>query len=244
MTNESYLCINIATNSIRVLEKDAAGKVIRWGILERDGLAFHSSIRPIDPADAAVALRQLLDQMKVSAGLAVFSVPSFYVFTAVSDIVDPKLIPAVPGAYRLEAKQLKDDRYFIIAWPTEIVEKYREICRLAGLRLENLELESSAIAERLEGVSRRTLVVDTDRRLTTFSVVDGGRVEYIFHTDFGDASVAANVIMNKTKEIAGKKSVRDVLFSNSVFNIANGLQKVSQQTSDDYSGRGGVRSAY
>ncbi len=250
--DESYLCIDIATNSIRVLEKGANGNILRWGILERNGRVFHSSIQPLDPGDAADALRQLLDKMGIlrqaqdlaTVRSAIFSVPSFCVFTATSDIVDPNLVPAVPGAYKLEASKLSNGRYFLVAVPEDITEKYQEICRLTGLRLERLEPESAAIARGFSKKPGRVMVVDVDHRLTTFTIIHGGAVEYVSHTDFGGASEALNVIMDKTREIAEKKSVRNVLFSNSVFNVVYGLQKVSQQAFNQHGRSGSIRSAY
>lgn len=229
--DESYLCIDIGTSSIKALEKDASGKVLRWGILERRAKPFHSSIQPIDVDDASEVLASLLSRMGVEARSAVMSLPSFYVFTAIADVVDPKLIPAIPSTYRLEAVRLDDGRYFISAIPKEITEKYEEIATACGLRLDRLELESSAIAHRFRNNTQRNLIVDIGSRSTTFSVAHNGSPEYIFHSDFGGASQALDVIMNKTREIAEKQGINQVLFSNSVFNIANGLQKVSTQTS-------------
>lgn len=231
---ESYLCIDIGTSSIKVLEKDDSGKVLRWGILERPAKPFHSSIQPIDVQDAAGALRDLLLKTGASARSAIMSLPSFYVFTVIANIVDPKLIPANPATYRLEARRLDDGRYFIVAIPKEVSEKYEEIARLCGLNFSGLELESSAIARRFKNNSARRLIVDLGSRSTTFSVTRGGEVEYIFHTDFGGASHALDVIMNKTREIAKEHGVARIIFSNSVFNIANGLQKISSPAFNDY----------
>ncbi|MDO8466558.1 MAG: hypothetical protein Q7S83_00225 [bacterium] len=246
MLDESYLCIDIGTSSIKVLEKNAFGKVLSWGILERPSKSFHSSIRPIDAEDAAGALTNLLSCMGVSTQSAVMSLPSFYVFTVIADVVDPKFIPANPATYRLEATQLDDGRYFIVAIPKEVSEKYEAIADLCALRLVRLELESSAIAHRFQNDLGRKLVVDIGSRSTTFSVVRNGSVEYVFHSDFGGASQALDgvpyiksyvwdVIMNKTREIAEKQKIEQALFSNSVFNIANGLQKISSQAFNGHS---------
>ena len=217
---------------MKALEKDATGKVLRWGILERPAKPFHSSIRPIDVKDAAESLTNLLSSMGVKARSAVMSLPSFYVFTAIADVVDPQFIPANPATYKLEAFRLSDGRYFMVAIPKEVSEKYEKIARSCGLRLGRLELESLAIARRFENDPERKLVVDMGSRATTFSVTKNGSVEYIFHTDFGGASHALDVIMNKTREIAEKKKTEQVLFSNSAFNIVNGLQKVSSRAAD------------
>lgn len=242
--DEPYLCIDIGTSSIKALEKDVDGHVLRWGILERASKPFHASIQPIDVNDAAGAISELLSQMGTQSRVVVMSLPSFYVFTATVDRVDPKLIPANPATYKLEAFQLSDGRYFVMAIPKDVAEKYREIAEACGLRLERLELESSAIARRFHDDPARKLVVDVGGRSTTFSVERSGQVEYIFHSDFGDSSQALNVIMNKTREIAEKRRVEQVLFSNSIFNIANGLQKVSSYSADDNGGPRGIRSSY
>ncbi|TSC82706.1 MAG: hypothetical protein G01um101419_491, partial [Parcubacteria group bacterium Gr01-1014_19] len=168
MADDSYLCIDIGTNSIRVLEKDSLGRVSQWGILERSDRVFHSSIQPMRPEDVALSLRRLLAKMPVGSGEAVMSVAPFYVFTVVSDTVDPLLIPACSGAYKIQGVYLRDGRYFFGAIPRDIARVYQEVADLAGLSLLRLELASFALAEQFKGVKGKILIVDSDHRCTTY----------------------------------------------------------------------------
>ncbi len=186
------------------------------------------------PEDVALSLRRLLAKMPVGSGEAVMSVAPFYVFTVVSDTVDPLLIPACSGAYKIQGVYLRDGRYFFGAIPRDIARVYQEVADLAGLSLLRLELASFALAEQFKGVKGKILIVDSDHRCTTYTEVSDGVINYIFRSDFGSDSGTADVIMNKAKEIAATRGIDRLVLSNSVFNIANGLQKVSQQTADGH----------
>ena len=181
------------------------------------------------PEDVASALSDLLATMAVRSREAVMSVAPFYVFTVVGNTIDPGSIPARPGAYKLQGAYLKDGRYFFTAIPRDIELAYQQIAESAGLRLLRLEPTSFALAGQFHDRRGKVLVVDEDQRCTTYIEISNGRVDYVFHSDFGYDYGAADVIMNKAKEIAATRGINQLVFSNSVFNIANGLQKVSQQ---------------
>ena len=227
------------------MEKDSLGKVLQWGILERSGRVFHSTIQPMRPDDVSPLLERLLAEMFVQSREVVMSVAPFYVFTVVSDTIDPALIPARPGAYKIQGVYLKDGRYFFGAIPRDVEKAYREVARLVGLRLIRLELASFALADQFQEKRGKILIVDSDHRCTTYTEIKDGVISYIFRTDLGSDSGVADgaphitpyvwgVIMNTAKEIAATRGIDQLILSNSVFNIANGLQKVSQQITDRY----------
>ncbi len=216
------------------MEKDSLGKVLQWGILERSGRVLHSTIQPMRPVDVSLLLGRLLAEMSVQSRGAVMSVAPFYVFTVVSDTIDPLLVPARPGAYKIQGVYLKDGRYFFGAIPRDVQRLYKEVADLAGLRLVRLELASFALADQFQKKRGKMLIVDSDHRCTTYTEIKDGVISYIFRTDLGSDSGVEGVIMNTAKEIAATRGIDQLILSNSVFNIANGLQKVSQQITDRY----------
>ena len=150
--DDSYLCIDIGTSSIKAVEKDAGGRTVRWGILERRGGSFHTNIQPLDVADAARHLKILIEKMYLGAlGIkapieAVASVPAFLLLFAIADVPDSHRIPAAPETFRAFGVQLESGKYLLIGLPDEITEKYVKIFTLAGLELVHMESESAALA--------------------------------------------------------------------------------------------------
>lgn len=230
--DENYLCIDIGTNSIRALEKEAGGRVARWGALEIEE-AIHSAIKPIDPGSTALLLDQVLKKMNTGSRDAVFAVPSFCVFTALANEIDPGLIPAHPKTYFLKAYPTRDGRYFLTAVPKEVIARYKILAKLSGLNFLGWETESFSLARQFRKIGGKTLIVDPDTRSTTFTIVDRGEVSYLFRSDFGFSledqlrGSVGDVIMNIAKEISQNRGADRILISNSVFNVPNGLQKIS-----------------
>lgn len=222
---ENYLFVDIGTGSIKALEKDAAGNVLRWGLLERRSRPFHATIQPLDEIDTARHLELLLEKMGATAVAAVASVPLFSVFTAIAGAADPLFIPAAAGTFQLASVKLADNLYFLYAAPNDIIEKYRRIFESAGLDLKKLELESVALANRFAG-SERILIVDAGHRFTTFTVAERGKPLFVSGTDFAAASGTANVIIERTNEIARRHPVKRIVSSggrDGAFDVVLGL---------------------
>lgn len=197
-----YLAVDIGTSSIKIIEKDDQGTAIRWGILARKNKPFHTSIQRIDIEDVARNLKQLLFSMGTTATSAVAAIPAFLAFTLVAEAPEDKYIPAVSGTFTMSVVPLSVGRYFLAAIPNRIAEIYSEIFYQAGLRLEKIQLESSALAQHFSMKEQSILVVDIGDRSTTFTVAANGLVQYIAQTDFAMASNSPNVIMERAKKIA------------------------------------------
>ncbi len=208
---DTYLCVDIGTSSIKVLEKTGNGTAVRWGILERRGRPFHTIIQPLDIDDAARNLILLLKTMGTSASDAVASVPGFLALKAIAEVPAPGFIPAPAGTFAMSAVRMDDGKYFLAAIPNAVAEKYAEMFNRAGLRLNAVTLESSALAKELGNGADRTLIVDVGDRATTFTVARDGLVEYFAHTDFAAASGAPNVIMEKAEKIASDFRIKGIV---------------------------------
>lgn len=222
----SYFCVDIGTNSIRAIERSPDGTVLRWGVLERS-IPFHMNISKITAGDAGPALSELVGRIGGESMEAIAIIPSFYFFTTVVDSPDPGYIPAEISTYKIRSFLLPDGRYFLAAIPKDVIEEYKKTFVAAGLKLTDWEMESIELAKNFSAVSKRAVIINSDERSTTYVVADKGVPEFVYHSDFSMSSGAPDVIMNKAREIALKKGVKTIFFSNSIFNGINGLQKVS-----------------
>lgn len=220
--NEAYIAIDIGTSSIKILEKNADGGVLRWGILERRGKPFHTSISPLDEKDATRHLKMLLEKMGATAAEAVASLPAFLVFTAIAEAADPKFIPAPPETFKLDAYPIDDFQFFLVATPKDVVEKYEKIFDGAGLKLEKLELESLSLAKTLGNSSEPTLIMDVGDRSTTLTVAQNGKPVFLEQTDFAASSGAPGVILDKVRKISAQRGIKNIIVP-PPFAILNGL---------------------
>lgn len=206
-----YLCVDIGTSSIKAVEKDENGQVIRWGILERRGNPFHTSIQPIKIEDAAPNLARLVSAMGATATKAVASIPAFLAITSVAEAPDPKYVPAAPGTFSMSAVPV-NEKFFLAAIPNAVGEMYADIFARAGLALDRITLESAALAAALGTEAMPVLIIDVGDRSTTFTVAQDGSVKYIEQTDFALASHAPDVIISKAEKIAANfKTKKNVL---------------------------------
>lgn len=220
--NKSYLCIDIGTVSIKAAEKDFSGRILKGGSLKRLDRPFHTNILSLDEAGTIQCLKALLTRMESGTYLAVASLPAFYAFTTVAPILDPKYIPAQPAIYKMDAIRLEDGKYFLVAIPREIIEKYKRIFKAVGLKLVRLELESFALA-RTHGLSSEpSIIIDVGERSTTFTIAKNGRAELISQTDFSLASQAPNVILEKARNLALSRNIRNVIKARN-FSVVDGL---------------------
>jgi hypothetical protein len=200
---------------MKVVEKDAAGRTVRWGILERRGRPFHTNIQPLDAADAARHLKMLIEKMGSRAKEAVASVPAFLLLFAIADAPDSRWIPAAPGTFRAYGTPLGNGKYWLTGLPDEITEKYARICAAVGLDLVHLESESLALARVFGKSGEPVLIVDIGDRFTTFTVARGSQPVLVRRSDFGAASDARDVIPHIPRRSgdseAAPRYVRDVI---------------------------------
>ncbi len=208
--SEGYLAVDIGTSSIKAVEKSADGAVLRWGILERRNKPFHTGITRMDPADVSKNLADLIAAMGATTRRAVASVPAFLAITVTAEAPDAKYVPASAGTFAFSSAQL-GEKYFLAAIPNAVAELYSAIFFKAGLLLESVTLESSAVAAHLGKAIELTLIVDIGDRSTTFTVASEGVARYVAQTDFAVASNAPNVIMEKAKKIAADFNISNTV---------------------------------
>jgi type IV pilus assembly protein PilM len=77
----------------------------------------------------------------------------------------------------------------VIAFPNEIIQKYKNIFRMSGLTLNAIETEAFSFVRALMKPSAlSTLFMDIGAESTTFAVAEGMNLEYLGQTDYGGVS--------------------------------------------------------
>lgn len=221
-----YLAVDIGTNSIKILEKDDTGKVLKWGRLERKQ-PFQTNITPLDEKAAVYFSKSLLELMKAESGEAVVVLPDFLFYTMIADDPDIRQIPAAPETFHFQAFALPSlagqaGKFLLVAIPKDIVEKYIGVFSGLGIKIRSIELQGFVLARVFGKSQNPTLVVDIGERRTSFVVAKDGFPNFIARTDFGMASKAPDVIMNKVKEIAGAYDVKNIFYT-CPLDIVNGI---------------------
>ena len=165
------------------------GTLEGYGYLERINNAIQTSNLKMMEKDVVQLLVLLLRQLKIETKDAVASIPSFSAFTTLLDI--PQMTKAETDQaveYQAQAyvpvpisdvvldytvvNQYEDDRgvkkqqIFLVSVQKEIVKRYQEIFRSAGLNLKVLEIEGLSLARVLtSGDPTTTLIIDIGGRL-------------------------------------------------------------------------------
>lgn len=205
-----------------------------YGHLERINNAIQTSSLKIVESDVAELIRQLLKKGNFKTKEAVASIPPFAAFVSLLQL--PQMSKEeVVSAMGYQVKQyvplpasevtfdwfkvgeVQDNDGFVkqqillISVPNEIISKYRNIFKRAGLELKSLELESLSLIRALSlSDPTPTLIIDIGARSTNLAVVDQGALKYNYQTDFAGASLtqalAGGLGINIKRAEAIKKS--------------------------------------
>ncbi len=195
--------------------KGDALSLLNYGLLESQDYLNHpnraiqTSSLKISEREGTEMLKTLVGEMRPKTRLAVATIPAFASFETLIDM--PLLSPAETAkAVEFQAPQyiplpigevavdwLKVDefqtenrekyqRIFLIGIPKDILERYKAICRNAGLRLTALELDGIAMARSLlVKEPEPTLLIDLGAVASDIFVVKEGKLLYASQTDYG-----------------------------------------------------------
>lgn len=195
------LGIDIGTASIKAVELER-GKPFKLNnyvqyYTETEEGAFHYSSLKMQDAEVVSILKRMLEGAEIAERKASFSLPLFSSFSTLMSLPRMKE-EALANAVRFEARKFvpvpmnevhfdwtvvehlstpQEYRVLMVAVPTEIIQKYRNIATAAGLEVQNLELESFSAARSLVGSDARpTMLLDIGARTTNVSIVERGVV--------------------------------------------------------------------
>lgn len=193
------------------------GTLEGYGYMDRTNNAIQTSNLKMMDRDVVRLLDLLMKQLKIETKDAVASLPSFSVFTTLLDIPDmPKDETAQAVEYQAQAyvpvpisevvldftpvNKYEDDRgvkrqqIFLVSVPKDVVAKYQNIFKAAGLNLKALEIEGLSFARiATSGDPTMTLLIDIGGRSSTIGVASSGFIRYNTQVDYAGGSLTQAV---------------------------------------------------
>jgi len=207
---------------VEVRKTSTLPKLINYGILrsnthlDRPNSAIQSSALKIVEKETAELLKILIKEAGFKAREAVASIPVFSAFITLLEM--PQMPEAdVAKAMAFQIKQhiplpvsevaidwLKvgdketeggiKQQILLISIPKEIIKRYQNIFKLAGLRLKALEIESLSLARALVGSSSApTLIVDIGACSTNIAAIDQGFLKLNVFSDIAGSSLTTAI---------------------------------------------------
>ncbi len=197
-----------------IAKKGVKFKLLNYGILttkeylEHPNEIIQTSSLEIVEEKAAELLRILLNEVKPKSKTVVASLPAFSSFITLLDMPLMKkeeteksvafqarqYIPLPINQVSIDWIKVEEfegerggrfQRVLLIGIPNSIIKKYKNIFKIAGLRLVALEVESLALVRALGNLADPTLVIDIGGEATNIAVTEDGILKYAFSSDYG-----------------------------------------------------------
>lgn len=237
--------IGTASVKIVEIEKSGSNlpKLKNYGILktnthlERPNSALQTSALKIAEKETAEFLKILVKKTGLKASEAIASIPSFAVFINVLEI------PQMPEAdiVKTMSFQIKQhiplpisevaidwlkvgeretnegikQQILLISIPNEIIKRYQNIFKMAGLKLKALEVESLSLARALVGnVLEPVLIIDIGACSTNIAVIDEGHLKFSAFSDIAGSSLTSAIAnglginVKRAEEIKKQKGLK------------------------------------
>ncbi|MDO8443067.1 MAG: type IV pilus assembly protein PilM [bacterium] len=188
-----------------------------YGHLERPNNAIQTSSLKMLENETVELLKLMVRHTKSSSRNAIASLPSFSAFTTLLEM------PLMPDGdttkiMGFQAKQYiplpissvtidwlrvgekknengdKVQQILLVSVPNEIISKYKNIFKAAGLNLLALEIEGLSVARILtSGIKEDTLIVDIGSRSTSIYIAQDGNLKFSGQTDFAGGSLTQTI---------------------------------------------------
>lgn len=188
-----------------------------YGHLERPNNAIQTSSLKMLESETVGLLKMTMKHSKIRTKDAIASIPSFSAFTTLLEM------PIMPDGdtskiMGFQAKQYiplpissvtidwirvgekkdedgnKKQQILLVSVPNEIISKYKNIFRSAGLNLLALEIEGLSVARILtSGTKEDTLIVDIGSRSTSIYIAQDGNLKNVGQTDFASGSLTQTI---------------------------------------------------
>ncbi len=208
-----------------------------YGHLERVNDAIQTSSLKVAEKETADFLKLLLKKMKIKSSNAIASIPAFSAFITLLEIPEMSEVDAakaIPFQIRqhiplptsevaiewIKSGKKEDEKGFVkqeilvISVPNEQIIRYRNIFKLAGLKLRALEIETlSLIRALIANDPTPTLIVDIGARSTNIAAVEGEFLKYNYQSDFAGGSLTQavssglNINIRRAEELKKQKGL-------------------------------------
>lgn len=200
------LGIDIGTSSVKVVELSRFGTRVKLenyaqltatSFFQKPFRSLEKTTLLLSSQDIAKALTAFLEEAKIKAKRAIFSIPDFSSFFTWFQL-PPMSREEVATAVRYEARQhiplplsevtldwqitngkFADNRgskvkILLVAVPNEVVSQYQEIANLSRLELWAVEAEVFALSRACVGEKKIIGLIDIGAQSTTVSIIDRG----------------------------------------------------------------------
>ncbi len=237
--------MDIGTTSIKIAElaprKDGIhlinyGTLETLGYLTRGATALQASGLKIFEQELSHYLKMVKEKMGAQTTRAVASLPSFAVFSTVLDLPPMpekeiaqavqfkarQYIPLPISSVSLDVTRISPQRVLVFAIPNDIIAKYKNIFKTAGLDLVALEAEGVSIARAFgaptDAEDAPALVIDIGARSTALTVIARGTAYLTGQTDFSGATLThaiatgLHVAEARAEELKRRRGVVNVGF--------------------------------
>lgn len=220
---KSYLGVDLGATSIKIVEfQDENGRprLLTYGYTEQPPVPLGELTD--EPVRAADLIKQICAKAKTTSRLAIAALPVASVFSSIINVSTAlkkdlasavsweakKVIPlpleemvldwkVVEEVSNLETDSRKFVRVLLTAAAKNLVKKYLDIFKAAGLNLLSLETEAFALIRSLVGVDKSTiLIVDIGAASTNIFIVDGGLPVLNRSIDLGGATLTKTISVN------------------------------------------------
>ncbi|MEK7566237.1 MAG: type IV pilus assembly protein PilM [Patescibacteria group bacterium] len=204
---------------VEIAKGEPKPRLINYGILESSGHlerinnAIQTSSLKIVDKDVAELLKTIVKKSNFRSNEAVASIPSFSVFITLLEF--PKMpkeeminamtyqikqyipLPVTEVTFdwfivgeRQDNEGFFKEQVLLVSVPNEVINKYKNIFRLAGLNLKALEVESmSLIRSLISGDPTATVLVDIGARSTNIAIAQENSLRFNQQTDFAGTSL-------------------------------------------------------
>ena len=184
--------------------------------LDMPNIAIQTNVLKIVEKETVELLKKLVKEAKFKTNEVIASIPSFSVFTTLLEM--PKMpetdlkktmsfqisqhipLPATEVAIEwIKVGEKEDDngqvkeQILLISIPNEIIEKYKNIFKMAGLKLKFLEMESLSLVRSLINGNLPAIIVDLGACSTNIATVDNGYLKANIFTDFAGVSLTSAI---------------------------------------------------
>ncbi|MBI5306650.1 type IV pilus assembly protein PilM [Candidatus Wolfebacteria bacterium] len=213
------------------------GILTTFGHLDRPNSALQANALKIAEKETADFLKKIVSEGKFTTNNAVASISPFSVFIILLEMpVMPEAdlrkamsfqirqhIPLSLSEVAVEWNKVGEretdegvkQQILLIAIPNEIIRRYQNIFKLAGLNLKFLEIENLSLIRALIGNDPAiTLIADIGGRSTNIMVIDRGFLKFSVYTDFAGASLTSAIAnglginMKRAEELKKTKGLK------------------------------------
>jgi len=193
--------------------------LVNYGLLQsnshlvRNNDVIQSSNLKLSAEEVSRLLKLLIKKMKPSTTEVIASLPTFSIFMTVLDFpemsstdleksltyqarehiplpISEVAIDWMSVGTRQDEQGFKYQQVLLISVPKELIQKYREIFKSAGLNLKSLEIESLSLARATVGNdSTPSLIVDIGSHSTNVTFSEKGQIKFNSQSDYAGASL-------------------------------------------------------